>query len=174
MQFTLGVCIHTADIKHIQWLLVTGHWGFWLVPLLAEGVARLSKCLARGSCAPLHCFWIYSAFQMIFSLFLYQRVAQLVGSFSRLWQTDADICLINLALSFSLCSSSQCPGDKTKLVLCKTLDSLWALGLSMSLSSGLFTKKSLWKVFSVEQGSFKIAHGENVTWAVCRLSAPDS
>ena len=111
-------------------------------------------------------------FQMIFNLFT-REWAQLVGSFSRLWQTDADICLINLALSFSLCSSSQCPGDKTKLVLCKTLDSLWALGLTMSLSSGLFTKKSLWKVFSVEQGSFKIAHGENVTWALCRLSAPD-
>ena len=41
-----------------------------------------------------------------------------------------------------------------KLVLCKTLDSLWALGLSMSLSSDLLQRKvferfSLWnRVFS--------------------------
>ena len=83
------------------------------------------------------------------------------------------MCLINSALSSSLCSTPQCPGDKTKLVLCKTLDSLWAPGLSMSLSSGLFTKKSLWKVFPMEQVYFKTAYGENVTWAVCSLSAPD-
>lgn len=60
-----------------------------------------------------------------------------------------------------------------KLVICKTLDSLWAPGLSMSLSSGLFTKKSLLKAFPVEQGYFKTAYGENVTWASYSLSASD-
>lgn len=58
---------------------------------------------------------------------------------------------------------SMVPKREDKLVIGKALDSLWAPGPHMSLSSGLLMKKSLLKVFPVEQGYFQTAYGENVT-----------